>query len=101
MSDPIDDITIEWTDDEGRATVKELKKEILTKGAWATVMFMYQELNKATSEYGPAKFRIGRYQKRNGIYYPHSKFNISSPAQAQKIIEILESWMANSPADDK
>jgi hypothetical protein len=93
MAETVEEITIEWTDDDGQKTVKELDKEILTKGAWSTVMFKYQELNKKSGEYGPVKFRIGRYQKRNGVYYPHSKFNISSIEQAQKIIGILQNWM--------
>lgn len=93
MAETVEEITIEWTDDDGQKTVKELDKEILTKGAWSTVMFKYQDLNKKSGEYGPVKFRIGRYQKRNGVYYPHSKFNISSEEQAQKIIGILQNWM--------
>ncbi len=92
MSDPIDDITIEWTDDDGQATVREVAREVLTKGAWATVMFKYQELDRRSGEYGPSKFRIGRYQKRNGVYRPHSKFNISSARQARQIIDILQEW---------
>ena len=93
MAETVEEITIEWTDDDGQKTVKELDKEVLTKGAWSTVMFKYQDLNKKNGEYGAVKFRIGRYQKRNGVYYPHSKFNISSAEQAQKIIGILQNWM--------
>lgn len=93
MAETVEEITIEWTDDDGQKTVKELDKEVLTKGAWSTVMFKYQDLNKKSGEYGAVKFRIGRYQKRNGVYYPHSKFNISSVEQAQKIIGILQNWM--------
>ncbi len=96
MAATVDEITISWTDENGQETVKELDKEVLTKGAWATVMFRYQDLNKSSGEYGPVKFRIGRYQKRSGVYYPHSKFNISSADQAQKIIEILSRWINES-----
>jgi len=93
MAETVDEITIAWTDDDGRETTKELDKKILTKGAWATLVFKYQELNRTTGEYGPVKYRIGRYQKRNGVYYSHSKFNISSADQAGKIIEILQGWI--------
>lgn len=93
MAETVDEITISWTDDDGVETLKELDKVVLTKGAWATLVFKYQDLNRSTGEYGPVKFRIGRYQKRNGGYYPHSKFNISSQDQARKIIEILQSWI--------
>jgi len=93
MAETVDEITISWTDDDGNETTKELDKKVLTKGAWATLVFKYQELNRGTSEYGPVKFRIGRYQKRSGSYFPHSKFNISSAEQAKKIIAILQDWI--------
>lgn len=93
MAETVDEITISWKDDDGQETTKELDKKILTKGAWATLVFKYQEMNRGSGEYGPVKFRIGRYQKRNGVYYPHSKFNISSAEQAKKIIDILQEWM--------
>ena len=58
--------------------VKELDKQILTKGAWTTIIYRYQDWNNAKQEYGPEKFTIRRYQKRNGEYQQKSKFNISS-----------------------
>jgi len=72
--------------------VKELDKEILSKGAWTTILFRYQEWNQAKQEYGPEKYSIRRYQKRNGEYQQKSKFNISSKEQARKIIEALSRW---------
>lgn len=88
----IDDVTIEWTDDNGVQTVKELDKVILSKGAWATVMFLYQDLDRKTGEFGPSKVRIQRYRKRNDVYSPQSKFNISSAKQARAIIDGLNKW---------
>ncbi|RTZ80338.1 MAG: hypothetical protein DSZ01_02350 [Gammaproteobacteria bacterium] len=72
--------------------VKELDKQILTKGAWTTIIYRYQDWNNAKQEYGPEKFTIRRYQKRNGEYQQKSKFNISSKDQAKKIIEALSRW---------
>ena len=72
--------------------VKELDKQILTKGAWTTIIYRYQDWNNAKQEYGPEKYTIRRYQKRNGEYQQKSKFNISSKDQAKKIIEALSSW---------
>jgi len=72
--------------------VKELDKQILTKGAWTTIIFRYQEWNNAKQAYGPEKYSIRRYQKRNGEYQQKSKFNISSKDQAKKIIEALSRW---------
>ena len=92
MSNEIDDISINYEED-GTLIVKELDKEILSRGAWTTILFRYQELNRSTGEYGPDKFTIRRYQKRNGQYLPKSKFNISSAKQAAKIVKTLQRWL--------
>ena len=42
MAESIDDITIRYEDDNGNLVVKELKKEVLTRGSWTTIMFLYQ-----------------------------------------------------------
>ena len=73
-------------------TVKELDKVVLTKGAWATLMYRYQDLDRKTGDFGPEKYTIRRYQKRNGEYSQRSKFNISSKDQAKSIIETLTKW---------
>ncbi len=92
MSTEVDDISINYEEDD-TLIVKELDKEILSKGAWTTILFRYQDYNRAKGEYGPDKYTIRRYQKRNGQYLPKSKFNISSAKQAKKIIEALEKWI--------
>ncbi|MCB1859764.1 MAG: hypothetical protein KDI63_15935 [Gammaproteobacteria bacterium] len=92
MASSVDELTINYSED-GVDIVKELDKVILSKGAWATVMFRYQEWNRSKGEYGADKFSIRRYQKRNGEYQSKSKFNISSPAQAQAIVEALQGWI--------
>ena len=92
MAETVDELTVTYEDD-GIETVKELDKKVLTKGAWATLMFRYQEWNKTKSEYGPDKYTIRRYQKRNGEYQLKSKFNISSVDQAKSIISALEEWI--------
>lgn len=92
MSETIDTISINYEED-GVLIVKELDKSILSKGAWTTIIFKYQEWNRGKEEYGPAKFTIRRYQKVKGRYMPKSKFNISSEAQAEKIVETLQNWL--------
>ncbi|MDH5727902.1 MAG: hypothetical protein OEZ58_02850 [Gammaproteobacteria bacterium] len=94
MESTVDELTIEYTED-GVVTVKELGKEVLTKGAWSTVMYRYQDWDRRKEEYGAEKYSIRRYQKRNGEYTQKSKFNISSKEQAKKMIEILQSWMGD------
>lgn len=91
MSADVNDLTVNYEED-GTLIVKELDKEILSKGAWTTIIFRYQDLNRTTGEYGPEKYSIRRYQKQKGQYLPKSKFNISSKAQAEKIIDALSRW---------
>jgi hypothetical protein len=91
MASTVDELSISYTED-GIEVVKELDKEILSKGAWSTVIFKYQDWNRSKGEYGPDKYTIRRYQKRNGEYMPKSKFNISSKDQAKSIIAALEKW---------
>jgi hypothetical protein len=92
MAETVDDICLDWTDEDGVQQVREVSKEVLTKGAWSTLVFAYQERDRKTGEFGPVKFRVGRYQKRNGRYLPQSKFNISSVKQARQVAEILTKW---------
>ncbi len=92
MAETADEISIDYEEDE-ILIVKQLDKEILTKGAWTTILFRYQDYSRAKKEYGPEKFTIRRYQKRNGQYMPKSKFNISSAKQAKQIIDTLTKWI--------
>ena len=93
MTETVEDLTVSYTDD-GIETVKELDKVILSKGSWTTIIFRYQDWDKAKECYGPDKFTIRRYQKRAGEYRQQSKFNISSRAQAEAIIQALQGWLA-------
>jgi len=92
MASTVDELTVNYTEN-GSLVVKELDKVILTKGAWSTVIFKYQDLDRKTSEYGPVKFTIRRYQKREGEYKPKSKFTVSSIDQAKKVIAALQGWI--------
>ena len=95
MSETIDGLTIAFSE-EGLETTKELDKQILSKGAWTTIIFKYQDWDKKKEVYGPTKYSIRRYQKRNNQYWQKSKFNISSDDQAQKIMVILTEWLKKS-----
>ena len=92
MSETIDDLTISYSENDVETT-KEFDKKVLTKGAWTTIMFKYQDWDNGKQEYGPVKYSIRRYQKRNNQYWQKSKFNISSDDQAKKIIDILSDWV--------
>ena len=92
MASDVNDITIQYEED-GVAIIKELDKEILSKGAWATVLFRYQQYDKRKNEYGSDSYAIRRYQKVHGEYIQKSKFTISSSKQAEKIVAALQRWM--------
>jgi len=92
MTETVDDITISFSEN-GTETTKELDKQVLTNGAWTTIMFKYQDWDNAKNDYGPVKYSIRRYQKRNNQYWQKSKFNISSADQAKKIVDILNEWL--------
>lgn len=95
MTENAADLTISYEED-GVETIKELDKQILSKGAWTTIIFRYQEWSKAENKYGPDKYSIRRYQKKNNQYWQKSKFNISSQDQARKIIDILNQWLGSA-----
>jgi hypothetical protein len=88
----IDDITINYEED-GVLLVKELDKVVLSKGAWTTIIFRYQQWDRQRQEYGPDRYSVRRYQKRGDEYLQKSKFNISSRDQAVKIVEALQGWL--------
>ncbi len=96
MASKPEELTINYTDGDVQ-TVKELDKVILSKGAWTTILFRYQDWDARKQEYGPEKFTIRRYQKRDGEYQQRSKFNISSREQAKNIIAALQQWLDEAP----
>lgn len=99
MATDVDELTVDYEDD-GVLVSKQLDKIILTKGAWSTIIYRYQDWDRKKEVYGPDKYSIRRYQKRNGQYQQKSKFNISSADQAKKIINALETWLADAGTAD-
>jgi hypothetical protein len=92
MAERIEDLTVTYTED-GIDTTKEIDKVVLSKGSWTTILFRYRDWDRNKSEYGPDKYTIRRYQKRGGEYRQQSKFNISSRAQAQALVDALQGWL--------
>lgn len=98
MAESVEELNITF-EEEGVEVVKQLDKFVLSKGAWVTMMFLYQEFDKKENDYGEPKVSIRRYQKRNDQYFQKSKFNISSKKQAMQIIDVLKQWYPE--ADEK
>ena len=95
MAETVDDLSIEYSEGD-QVVVKQLDKQVLSKGAWATVIYRYQDWDARKGEYSKDRYTIRRYQKRNGEYMQKSKFNISSADQARGIISALEKWIADA-----
>jgi hypothetical protein len=92
MASDVEELTINFFEGD-QQRVKELDKVVLTKGAWATILYRYQDWDAQKGAFGADKYSIRRYQKRNGEYMQKSKFNISSAEQARGLIRALETWI--------
>lgn len=92
MAETVDELTVDYMDD-GKLVSKQLDKIVLSRGAWSTILYKYQDWDRKKEEYGKVKFSIRRYQKRNGQYMQKSKFNISSVDQAKGLIGKLQEWI--------
>ena len=97
MAETVEELTIHYEED-GLVLRKETSKAVLSKGAWATIMYLYQDLDRKTEEFGAQKISIRRYQKRDGSFIPRSKFEISSANQARSICNIINEWF---PPEEK
>jgi hypothetical protein len=95
MASQVDEITIQY-EDNGTVVVKEIDKDILSKGAWTTILFRYRQWDAKKEEYGPDRYSIRRYRKMNNEYRQQSKFTISSKDQATKIVNSLQKWIDDS-----
>jgi hypothetical protein len=95
MVSNVNDITVNYEED-GVLVVKEIDKEILSKGAWCTILFKYVQWDRAKETYGPVRYTIRRYRKMHDEYRQQGKFNISSDEQARKIIDSLQRWLASA-----
>jgi len=91
MAETLEELTYNY-EDEGVLVRKELDKIVLTKGSWSTVMFLYQELDKANGKFRAPKIAIVRFKKWKGQYRKQSSFNVSNEKQARQITEIFEQW---------
>ena len=91
MAATVDELTVNWEED-GELRVKEVAKHCLSKGSWATVMFLFQEMDPKTKEYRAPKIGVRRYRKMSGEYRYQSKFNISSEKQAMEMVDVIQNW---------
>lgn len=91
MSEALDELSYDYEED-GVLLRQQVEKVVLTKGSWATVMFLYQELDKAHGTFRAPKIAIVRFKKWKGAYRKQSSFNVSSEKQARQITAVFERW---------
>ena len=91
MAETLEELTYDY-EDNGVLVRKQIEKVVLTKGSWATVMFLYQELDKANGGFRAPKIAIVRFKKSNGVYRKQSSFNVSNEKQARQITSVFEQW---------
>jgi hypothetical protein len=97
MAATIDEITVDY-EENGILLVKEVDKEVLTRGGWTTIIFKFQQFDPKKEDYGPEKYTIRRYRKMGDSFRQQSKFNISNAKQARQLAEILDKWAAEAGA---
>jgi len=91
VPETLEELTYDY-EDEGVLVRKQIDRAVLTKGSWATVMFLFQELDRAKGTFRPPKMAIVRFKKSKGSYRKQSSFNISNEKQARQITDVLEGW---------
>lgn len=91
MPETLDDLTFNY-EEEGTLVRKELDRVVLTKGTWATMMFLFQEWDRKSGAFRPPKMAIVRFKKNRGNYRKQSSFNISNEKQARQIAAVFDGW---------
>src|SRR3954467_10733845 len=97
MAETLEELTYDY-EDEGTLVRKELDRAVLSKGSWATIMFLFQALDRAKGKFVDAKMAIVRFKKPKGSYRKQSSFNRGSEKEARQISEVFEQWYLNKAA---
>jgi hypothetical protein len=93
VTDP-DELSIDFEED-GKVVRKGIKKEVLSKGAWVTVAYLFQDLNRKKEIWGAPKCSITRYKKAKGIYLFQKEFTLSSAVQAKQFVDAVQKWLTD------
>ena len=88
MAETLEELTYDY-EDEGVLVRKQIDRAVLTKGSWATVMFLFQELDRTKGKFRRRRWRSSASRRAKGSYRKQSSFNISNEKQARQITEVL------------
>ena len=90
---------------EGVLVRRQIDRVVVSRGAWATVMFLYEELDPTskTGTFRAAKIAVVRFRKLRGAYRRHSAFSLASVTEARELTAVFERWFekmdATAPAE--
>jgi hypothetical protein len=99
MADSLDEASYDQEVD-GVLVRRQLERVVLARGAWATVMFLYEELDRETGGFGAAKIAVVRFRKLRGAYRKQSAFAIAGAAQAREVNAVLARWAEKMSQDE-
>jgi len=97
MVETLDELSYDFEDD-GVLVRKQLDRLILARGAWATVMFLYQELDRGSGTFRAPKLAVVRFKKASGAYRKHSSFNVAGAAEARRLADVFAAWATKMEA---
>ena len=93
-----DDLSdLSWdAEEDGRPVRRELDRRILERGPWATALYLYQDLDPATEEWGPNRVALVRWRKIGDGWKKHASFQLTGPDQAELLREALLAWFPSA-----
>jgi hypothetical protein len=92
MVETLEELTYDHEED-GVLVRKQLDRVILTQGAWATVMFLFQERDRESDTFRAPKLAVVRFKKLRGAYRKHLAFTLVNDEQARRLSETLAAWL--------
>src|SRR5689334_5672366 len=98
MTEMLEDLSYDQEED-GVLVRKQLDRAVLTRGGWATVMFLYQELDRASGAFDAPRMAVVRFRKARGAYRKQSAFTVASQEQAQQLADVLARWTPRMQAE--
>ena len=86
----LDEIRWDWEED-GRLVRRELDRRTFARGGWATVLFLFEELDAAADAWKPPRVALVRFQKVRGLWKKHAAWNLDAD-DAGGVIDALRAW---------
>jgi hypothetical protein len=88
----IEDLNWHFVEDDGLISRRQLDKRVLSlNGSWLTVLFLYQDFNRAKGVFERPQVALVRYRKRKGGYERTNNFNINLDL-LQQALPFLARW---------